>query len=105
MSAHTPGPWRVDPDYSADIQTADGRLEIAAIMSDYTTDNAPPEAKAAANARLIAAAPELLDALAALLDDYVLTYDCACNYQLDADAEPVVTKARAAIVKATEGTP
>src|SRR3546814_17954204 len=53
---HTPGPWRADP-YN-DIRTSPDGCKIAAVVTHYGTLNA-----ADANARLIAAAPDLLDAL------------------------------------------
>src|SRR3546814_10337903 len=55
-SNHTPGPWRADP-YN-DIRTSPDGCKIAAVVTHYGTLNA-----ADANARLIAAAPDLLDAL------------------------------------------
>jgi hypothetical protein len=70
MSAHTKGPWRVDPDYFHDVQTADGG-EIAMCFSlgdanAYAGRMVASEEEAGANARLIAAAPELLAEMAAL---------------------------------------
>jgi len=66
-ATHTPGSWRVDPNFSGDIQTADGLLEIGRALraeggGQVVTlpSNAPPAKEAVANARLIAAAPELL---------------------------------------------
>jgi hypothetical protein len=69
MSAHTPGPWAaVDPPHSIVVRTEPptkskfGADRNAAIGGFYQSD---PEklAEAMANARLIAAAPELLEAL------------------------------------------
>lgn len=54
---HTPGPWRVD--YAMGIRGADSTL-IAYVMSDSSSVPTP-------DARLIAAAPELLEALEILL--------------------------------------
>ena len=60
MSKHTPGPWHVFKDSSIYSKHADYTLaEIVAGMTDEECD---------ANARLIAAAPELLKALQAALD-------------------------------------
>src|SRR3546814_16226184 len=53
---HTPGPWRADP-YN-DIRTSPDGCKIAAVVTHYGTLNA-----ADPNARLITAAPALLDAL------------------------------------------
>jgi len=54
---HTPGPWRVD--YATGIRGADEKV-VAYVLSDASIDPAP-------DARLIAAAPELLEALEMLL--------------------------------------
>lgn len=59
---HTPGPWVVDPDSPNDISPADDlRLGIALISNADNIDGAwlfGDESKA--NAKLIAAAPDLL---------------------------------------------
>lgn len=59
---HTPGPWRVDPDYPWDIQNADGSLEIASV-NPYRREDGEDGEVGDADARLIAAAPDLLEAL------------------------------------------
>lgn len=71
--AITPGPWRVDPVYPHEIQSDDGGLEIALAMRREVAGkivqfpkNAPTDEQAEANARLIAAAPELLKAAKAV---------------------------------------
>lgn len=61
---HTPGPWVVGPtdDTVVTHLGADGtRYEIAQIDGDYNQPETWPEMEA--NARLIAAAPDLLEAL------------------------------------------
>lgn len=64
QEGHTPGPWRVDPSYAADVQSGDGALEIACTHPEILTDGkAPGFEECCANARLIAAAPDLLEAL------------------------------------------
>ena len=67
MSAgtHTPGPWRVGPVDDTVVTDADGK-EVAAIDGDYNSPDEWPRMEA--NARLIAAAPELLDALKRLIN-------------------------------------
>jgi len=95
MSDHTPGPWEligdaIMPDPRRHLP--DTMLGIANIQ-DHGSDR--PLAVHRANARLIAAAPDLLEALEALTANY-------------ADVEPGgsknVDKARAALAKA-RGTP
>lgn len=54
MTKHTPGPWQVDKTYG--LIMAGNEIEIAACHAGRGAD-------AEANARLIAAAPEMLDAL------------------------------------------
>lgn len=65
MSApHTPGPWEVGPvdDTVVSHVGADGkRYEIAAIDGDYNEPDQWPVMEA--NARLISAAPDMLEAL------------------------------------------
>lgn len=95
---HTPGPWVYDEDYIfagsigayiADVHTDDmtsGRY-VARKDADAIID---------ANAQLIAAAPDLLEAL------QVLVRDCGA---VDAgiELEPAIYQAQAAIAKATGG--
>jgi DNA-binding NarL/FixJ family response regulator len=61
--AHTPGPWRVIADHEddRDIFAANELLATA-----YDMNGSSPKQTAEANARLIAAAPELLEALTKL---------------------------------------
>ncbi len=55
---HTPGPWRVEANRSA-VYVLAGNFCVATTADERTGNVAP----AADNARLIAAAPELLEAL------------------------------------------
>lgn len=65
---HTPAPWSVEVDHSNNAPEfirayTDGEMhDLASVLCDETGN-------AAANARLIAAAPDLLDALRAILTD------------------------------------
>lgn len=64
MGQHTAGPWRIDWNISRlDIFAAGGQL-IARLLRS-TKDGAPTydDAEAIANARLIAASPDLLECL------------------------------------------
>lgn len=85
---YTPGPWTI----AETVKTA--RIDGARLIRPVDHKNYEYGATAIlstseADARLIAAAPELLEALQAMLDD-----------QRDASL-PVLEKARAAIAKAT----
>ncbi|MGY2363714.1 hypothetical protein ACW9IO_14275 [Pseudomonas azotoformans] len=66
---HTPGPWVVDPDSPTDISPADDlRLGIASIShADEAGGRWLFGDQSKANAKLIAAAPDLLEALEDLL--------------------------------------
>jgi hypothetical protein len=79
MSEHTPGPWTLD-------KAAGGWL-LLSNGSDVTTE---PFDCADADARLIAAAPELLDALRYLLE----------NAEAAGWSEMMLSGARAAVAKA-----
>ena len=93
MSAHTPGPWAVGPEFDNDgepeiiieHQTPFGNLVIAVALPGLQGQEA--------NARLIAAAPELLEALQNLLAVASVRIDDPRIVQFDA--------ARAAVAKAT----
>jgi len=69
---HTPGPWIVDPDSPTDISpTDDLRLGIASICHvDEAGGRWEFGEQSKANAKLIAAAPDLLAALQGLLAAY-----------------------------------
>ena len=92
MSAHTPGPWSVEIDHQTEAPEFirayhEGEMFDIATLSDETED-------IGANARLIAAAPDLLAALDDLLF-YLEGYDH--DYP---EAAPKFDRARAAIAKA-----
>ena len=91
---HTPGPWHVA---GVSVTSADG-LHVCDVNGYGATD----ETKRA-NAALIAAAPDMLEALRGLLAErYALEepeqFDAAGNWTSDS---PASEKARAAIRKAT----
>lgn len=97
---HTPGPWRAERSKLNDLWTVYcGRgKNIAAVHDPYGSDDAVCEA----NARLAAAAPELLEALrdtARILDAVRYSAGLGKN-QLER-----LAKAKAAIAKAETRTP
>lgn len=58
----TPGPWKVDPKYSRDIQAPDG-LDVATCCLSILNRKVTTEEESIANAYLIAAAPDMYAAL------------------------------------------
>lgn len=90
---HTPGPWFGQAGFSDDVEiTAESREGMVAICSMELGFTGRIGVEQEANARLIAAAPDLLEALA------VLVTDCS---QIWSEAEfPALKQARAAIARA-----
>lgn len=88
---HTPGPWEND---GGTIRSSCG-VSVASVLNVAWPLGRKPE-NPEANARIIAAAPELLEALIELLED-------ANNYAADGIYHSPLTrsKARVAIAKAT----
>ena len=94
MNKHTPGPWRIEYDPYCHVRSDAGCV----LASDYTTE---------ANARLIAAAPDLLAAVKAQHD--ALDILLAMLVQLDpkfmptqSRAWPALLQGNAAIAKAEQ---
>lgn len=98
---HTPGPWVVDPDSPTDISPADDlRLGIACIShADEAGGRWIFGEQSKANAKLIAAAPDLLQALVALHESLTQLNDSGDVGRMVADQVEI---ARAAIAKATQ---
>lgn len=106
MSKHTPGPWtigkvshkkqRVDID-SLHADPTVGHQTWRGLARAYGCNDMPAEGTAAmlANARLIAAAPELLEAIETLVEHFEY-------YIGDNECRPI-ENARAAIAKASGG--
>lgn len=108
MSEPTPGPWRVDESY------LDGPLLDVVAQGGLTVCGCgrPSEDNAEANARLIAAAPDLLAASVNLLDALYGPRECThgndgdedicdgCAFQREKAAGLVASELRAAIAKA-----
>lgn len=89
-SKHTPGPW-----FHYDDRSSTERHEIVAmgktVARVYCTNGCEAEDKA--NARLIAAAPDLLEACEAMLEEMQV-------WETEQGEHPAATLARAAIAKA-----
>lgn len=90
MSAgFTPGPWRIDPDatFIGDHYVGTDQADIA-LMADWSIDLEPEQW---ANARLIAAAPDLYDALRLVLDTY--GYDSSTDSSIWQTVTSAIAKA------------
>ncbi|SPU49868.1 hypothetical protein [Bordetella trematum] len=96
---HTPGPWAVRYDYVVQAPSFDdGRLVPVAQPYGVNSDGTD----LFANARLIAAAPELLDACMAMIEWDDREQDHAVDFNARmALCHTAFNKARAAIAKAT----
>ena len=94
MSAHTPGPWRAHFAEAYFVTGPDlGRVAMMMnLKGAHGLGGRRSGDESAANCRLIAAAPELLDALLGLL--------CALP---SATSHPAIRAARTAIAKAKGG--
>lgn len=93
MSKHTPGPWTVDGNVIRGDEKSNGSVSVACILDVAYPYGRWAGESAQANARLIAAAPDLLEA-AELCRKYM--YEHASNTQDNA-----FDKLCAAIAKAT----
>jgi hypothetical protein len=98
---HTPGPWLVDFGETTSVRLSDGsRVASVAHLRLYSRAAA---SEVAANAHLIAAAPDMLEALKVAAKAEL--YDPATGL-IDADVLDIVQDvARAAYAKATGGRP
>lgn len=108
MSAHTPGPWTIANYPHAVVVQTESHKKTAYGASRYAAiggfDRSDPEqmAEALANARLIAAAPELLEACQAMIEWDAREQDHAVDFNARmALCRIAFDKARAAIAKAT----
>ena len=99
--AHTPGPWAVDSGEALNVRAPHGGIvaQLHHLKGRHGMGGRLPGGEAVANARLIAAAPELLEALHQLIVVIGLT---AIKYKSDLDIlQEAVDEARAVIAKAT----
>ena len=97
-AAHTPGPWRAQESKSGACVMIFGPgewklAEAHSYQAQYEDEGAPTKDTREANARLIAAAPDLLAALQALLGSF--------ESEAGIIGKATVDRARAAIAAAT----
>lgn len=99
MSTHTPGPWRVDqPGRECGVEGARGEPVCAML---FNASNGVPLEASKANARLIAAAPELFDALCKMQVAFRQAYKAGGFYNSEVWADEIYAVSQAAIAKAT----
>ncbi len=103
QTKHTPGPWTVFPDAHNRGRIYAGKAWVATTWRTIGEGNDCPPLPSIDNARLIAAAPEILEALGILLNrlDGIGGEHVTGVEGVDAD----LIKARAAIAKATGEAP
>ncbi len=102
MSGHTAGPWEV-------FSTGRGRVEVKSVyaspgMDDsqlYPASAISPGVNQEANARLIAAAPDLLEACKAIISECQLFNEGGSGEFVASPSLGSLEKMRAAIAKAT----
>ncbi len=88
---HTPGPWQVNERFDGHVMTSDG-LAVADCCLDYSSIDFDEQK---INARLIAAAPELLEALKEISEVFDVSWREGSTQRRLGDL------ARTAIAKAT----
>lgn len=99
MSKHTPGPWKAEPSGYGSVISKDGKSMVAVWPEGLGGPTFPHEA----NARLIAAAPDMLSALSAAVESGMVPVSSmkdggASKYSRQVE---VADQIRAAIAKAT----
>ncbi len=100
MSKHTPGPWQVGTKHhhnACQVYAADGQDAVCMVYDIWHHRNVDEckDCKGMANARLIASAPELLEALKELL-----RVDDEWHGSVNSEMAGARQKARKAIAKA-----
>lgn len=106
MSVHTPGPWIiVNEDYGQIIRGAETEREDRGTKYKFRDFVASTWGERSeindVNARLIAAAPELLEALNTMTNRYCSLVNSGDAGNWNPEEDPEVQQARAVIAKAT----
>jgi len=90
MSKHTPGPWHTDPEKSFYVFAHCSLAEQSGVKNGPFVCNASTQD----NARLIAAAPELLQALLHVVPHVGTNYSGKQRYDILEPARAAIAKAR-----------
>ena len=103
MNKHTPGPWKVETVTTTcgichkvgpfPGQTENSKPRHACLYSDYNSESNPADIELLANARLIAAAPDLLRYLKEARRTLEMWKDVAPAVSLCADIDAAIAKA------------
>ncbi|EKJ8513839.1 hypothetical protein ACOANU_29155 [Pseudomonas aeruginosa] len=99
MRKHTPGPWFVNG-HERYTKYVEARIDGGLIQEVAACGPTEKPEQQEANARLCAAAPELLEALQGMLEVYGGQYNDDCLPKSSTELE-LIQQARAAIAKAT----
>jgi hypothetical protein len=99
MSGHTPGPWKLTEETTIGRPCITGRIGLIAMLAVHDVGDAEWDADTA-NARLIAAAPDLLAACEAVLSNLDHLSDV---WGQEGVTRTVQDRLRAAIAKAKGG--
>ena len=95
MNTHTPGPWAVNTQQRESLRIHH-RGELLARIEQHKGNHE-------ANARLIAAAPDLLCAMKELFEQCVMVHRYGGDRSNQKEADAAIKAGLAAIAKATEG--
>jgi len=98
MSKHTEGPWTMDSEMRTSVNAGDKHIAMVNFYKTGKSDDVSGD-EHEANARLIAAAPELLAALEAVVECQKHTYGRGIDLHIE--MIDIAKKARAAIALAT----
>ena len=102
---HTPGPWHIAPRKPGNayrITQSETPQTGALVIADLSCGAHRPDAEQAANARLIAAVPDLLEALKGLFRECAMVHKCWGDSDNTKEADAAIESARAAIKAATK---
>ena len=95
MTPHTPGPWEVFKNGTKWIIFSPVKDATIAVTGGWTDESRSQES---ANARLLAAAPELLEALEGV-EGYLTDYDHYSKVDVDVWVKAALPQLRAALAK------
>lgn len=96
---HTPGPWKAKPSpYHDDVFIVQAGMPTNRVLARFGSDDEPVDETDLANAHLIAAAPDMYEAL-----EMVVRGQESAEATGDAEPHPVWEIARAAFAKARGG--